>query len=62
MKRISKAIAAAVSAGVAAAGVYLQAASFHITTEVIAGAAGAFVVAAVVTGVATYSAPANTAI
>lgn len=59
MGRISKAIAAAVSAGAGAAAVYLQAHSFSITVEHVAGAAGAFVVAGIVAGVATYRAPAN---
>lgn len=59
MKRVSKAIAAGVSAGIGAAGVYLQAHSFQVTTEHVAGAAGAFVVAGVIAGVATYQAPAN---
>ncbi len=59
MKRISKAIAAGVSAGVAAAFVYLQSHSFNLTSETIGGAVGAFAATAVVAGVATYRAPAN---
>lgn len=61
VKSISKALAAGFSAGVGAAGVYLQAHSFQVTTEHVAGALGAFVVAGVIAGVATYRAPANAA-
>ena len=61
MKKVSKAVAAGVSAGLAAAGVYLQANSFQLTTEHVAGALGAFVVAGVTVAATTYFAPANTA-
>ncbi len=59
MKRVSKALAAGASAGVAAAGVYLQAKAFQLDAESVGGAAGAFVAAAVTVGLTTYFAPAN---
>ena len=59
MKRVSKAVAAGVSAGVAAAGVYLQARSFQLDAESIGGAVGAFFATGVTVGLTTYFAPAN---
>ncbi len=59
LKRISKAIAAGVSAGLGAAFVYVQSHSFKIDTETLAGALGAFAAVGFSAAVVTYRAPAN---